>query len=49
MRATIIKPGDVVVMPFAFSDGTCLLPRGSAHRLRARRVLRQQRHERRTG
>src|SRR5829696_8827805 len=30
-------------MPFAFSDGTCALPRGAPHRLPARRLLRQQR------
>ena len=37
-----VKPGDLVVMPFAFSDGTCAFcQRGTAHRLRARRLLRR--------
>ena len=42
--------GDLVVMPFAFSDGTCAFcQRGTAHRLRARRLLRRLRHQRRAG
>ena len=45
-----VKPGDLVVMPFAFSDGTCAFcQRGTAHRLRARRLLRRPQHWRRAG
>jgi threonine dehydrogenase-like Zn-dependent dehydrogenase len=36
----IMKIGDVVVMPFAYSDGTCVfLPRRTAHVMHPRRVL----------
>ena len=39
-----IKRGDVVIMPFANSDGTLrVLPRGLANRMRACRLLRQRR------
>jgi threonine dehydrogenase-like Zn-dependent dehydrogenase len=35
-----IKAGDLVIMPFAFSDGTRVLPRGASHLVHPRRVLR---------
>ena len=39
-----LKAGDVVVMPFAWSDGTCvLLPRGAADVVPPRRFLRHRR------
>jgi Alcohol dehydrogenase GroES-like domain len=42
-----IKRGDVVVMPLAYSDGTCALCHEGFHRLPAWRVLRQRRRGRR--
>ena len=43
-----LRRGQVVVMPFAYSDGTLhVLRRGSADRLRPRRLLRQRRRGRR--
>ena len=42
-----VKRGDVVVMPFAYSDGTCdVLPRGAANLVHPRRVLRHGRRGR---
>jgi threonine dehydrogenase-like Zn-dependent dehydrogenase len=49
-QVTKSKKGDVVVMPFAFSDGTCTFcHEGPADRVRARRLPRQQRRQRRAG
>src|SRR3954465_2157724 len=40
-QVTTLRPGDTVIVPFAWSDGTCALPGRDHHVLRARRVLRR--------